>query len=85
VTALPDSVIAKPIKKVRARGTASARPPPSKAPKPLARARATALPAQIKPQLATLVAGVPSAGEWLYEIKFDGYRLMAGSTRARSP
>jgi bifunctional non-homologous end joining protein LigD len=37
----------------------------------------TALPAQIKPQLATLVAGVPSVGEWLYEIKFDGYRLMA--------
>ncbi|MDP9991495.1 bifunctional non-homologous end joining protein LigD [Variovorax boronicumulans] len=81
VTALPDSVIAKPIKKVRtrasARSAASARPPPSKAPKPLARARVTALPAQIKPQLATLVAGVPSVGEWLYEIKFDGYRLMA--------
>jgi bifunctional non-homologous end joining protein LigD len=32
---------------------------------------------EIKPQLATLAAGVPSAGEWLYEIKFDGYRLMA--------
>ncbi|ADU36989.1 DNA ligase D [Variovorax paradoxus] len=84
VTALPDSVIAKPIRKVRARAsarsTASARPAPSKAPKPLARAPAKALlalPAQIKPQLATLAAGVPSAGEWLYEIKFDGYRLMA--------
>lgn len=35
------------------------------------------LPDTLAPQLATLVSGIPSAGEWLYEIKFDGYRLMA--------
>src|SRR5690606_39221165 len=34
------------------------------------------LPALIKPQLATLVDAAPSdPGAWLYEIKFDGYRL----------
>jgi bifunctional non-homologous end joining protein LigD len=32
----------------------------------------------LKPQLATLVEGVPDPSpEWLYEMKFDGYRLMA--------
>jgi bifunctional non-homologous end joining protein LigD len=34
------------------------------------------LPAAIAPQLATLVSAVPTLGEWSYEIKFDGYRLM---------
>ena len=29
------------------------------------------------PQLATLVSSVPGEGHWLYEIKFDGYRLLA--------
>jgi len=36
-----------------------------------------ALPEKLPPQLATLATGVPSAGRWLYEIKFDGYRIMA--------
>jgi bifunctional non-homologous end joining protein LigD len=31
----------------------------------------------IAPQLATLVAEVPTAGPWVYEIKYDGYRAMA--------
>lgn len=36
------------------------------------------LPATLKPQLATLVDSAPSeADAWLYEIKFDGYRLLA--------
>ena len=35
-----------------------------------------ALPERISPQLATLAKEIPSVGEWLYEIKFDGYRLM---------
>ncbi|WP_339492872.1 DNA ligase D [Pseudomonas sp. EA_15y_Pfl2_R67] len=34
------------------------------------------LPETLKPELATLVESVPD-GEWLYEIKFDGYRVMA--------
>ncbi len=40
--------------------------------------KAAALPALLKPQLATLVDSVPSQTEdWLYEVKFDGYRLLA--------
>ena len=35
------------------------------------------LPPKLTPQLATLVDSPPEAGEWLYELKFDGYRLMA--------
>lgn len=72
IAALPDSVIAKPLKQA-----APAAKPAGKAPSPSRPARKAALPAEIKPQLATLVAGIPSGGEWLFEIKFDGYRLMA--------
>ncbi|WP_287820442.1 DNA ligase D, partial [Achromobacter sp.] len=40
---------------------------------------AAALPDRLKPQLATLVEGVPRQADpdWLYEMKFDGYRLLA--------
>jgi len=34
------------------------------------------IPETLKPELATLVDSAPD-GEWLYEIKFDGYRVMA--------
>ncbi len=41
-------------------------------------ARPAALPANFSPQLATLVDKPPQqASDWLYEIKFDGYRLLA--------
>ena len=75
VTALPDSVIAHPLTnaaedkkaaKSSARGTAIP-----------AGAKKAALPEKLSPQLATLATGVPAAGNWIYEIKFDGYRLMA--------
>jgi len=36
----------------------------------------TRLPEQFSPQLATLVDKAP-AGDWRYEIKFDGYRILA--------
>jgi bifunctional non-homologous end joining protein LigD len=36
-----------------------------------------ALPLALAPQLATLVADVPTDDGWIYEIKFDGYRLLA--------
>ncbi|WAI81464.1 MULTISPECIES: DNA ligase D [Achromobacter] len=39
--------------------------------------RSADLPTSFKPQLATLVDGLPPhAEDWLYELKFDGYRLL---------
>ncbi|HVL57122.1 MAG TPA: DNA ligase D [Burkholderiaceae bacterium] len=38
---------------------------------------ASELPESLAPQLATLVDRVPSDGDWSYEIKFDGYRVLA--------
>jgi len=60
---------AKPVQKAPAkpRKTASAT---------LTGARKAKLPAQLKPELATLVDSAPE-GQWSYEIKFDGYRIMA--------
>lgn len=43
----------------------------------LDKARKSPLPETMKPQLATLVDEVPQDGDWLYEVKFDGYRLLA--------
>ncbi|MBA2549221.1 MAG: DNA ligase D, partial [Burkholderiaceae bacterium] len=40
-------------------------------------ARKAALPDTLVPQLATLVAEAPTDAGWIYEIKFDGYRLLA--------
>ncbi len=42
----------------------------------LSGAKPASLPDSIKPQLATLVESVPD-GDWRYEVKFDGYRIMA--------
>src|SRR4051812_11342846 len=42
----------------------------------LSRAVAAPLPAHLEPELATLV-DKPRPGDWLYEIKFDGYRMLA--------
>jgi bifunctional non-homologous end joining protein LigD len=39
--------------------------------------RGSTLPAFVEPCLATLVDKAPSNGDWLYEIKFDGYRIQA--------
>jgi bifunctional non-homologous end joining protein LigD len=35
-----------------------------------------ALPEAMSPQLATLADGIPPGGEWIFEVKFDGYRVM---------
>ncbi len=35
------------------------------------------MPASIEPQLCTLTDAVPEGDDWLHEIKFDGYRLIA--------
>jgi bifunctional non-homologous end joining protein LigD len=42
------------------------------------KAEISGLPESLSPELATLVAAPPhDADEWLYEIKFDGYRMLA--------
>jgi bifunctional non-homologous end joining protein LigD len=92
VSALPDSVIAKPLK-TRAKQPAPAPAPEAKTKAPAKKAAKSSsrtsthsavpgavkapMPAKLQPQLATLSTGVPATGEWTYEIKFDGYRLMA--------
>jgi bifunctional non-homologous end joining protein LigD len=39
--------------------------------------RKSKLPAFVAPQLATLAAEPPEGAQWLHEIKFDGYRVIA--------
>ncbi len=39
--------------------------------------RAASLPKDLAPQLATLVDAAPEGDEWIHEIKFDGYRILA--------
>ncbi|MET3799076.1 bifunctional non-homologous end joining protein LigD [Pseudomonas sp. PvP046] len=62
-----------------ASGKAKAATSKSKAPTPVAkptrRKAKAAFPDTLSPQLATLVEA-PPAGDWLYEIKFDGYRML---------
>lgn len=43
----------------------------------LSGAKKSALPKQLTPQLATLVGSAPEGDSWSYEVKFDGYRLLA--------
>jgi bifunctional non-homologous end joining protein LigD len=42
-----------------------------------------ALPPFVEPQLATLVDAPPEGGDWLHEIKFDGYRLVTSVASGR--
>ena len=83
VSALPDSVIAKPLGPVESRtspvgaarkkGNAAGG---SVAPGSLEGAVRAPLPERLSPQLATLTKAVPGGTDWLYEIKFDGYRVL---------
>ncbi|WP_183006228.1 DNA ligase D [Achromobacter sp. UMC71] len=84
----PDSVV--PLRKSKGKGkgkpasvskpaaTSAAGTPAAGTNAPRLPGQAADLPDTLKPQLATLVEGVPDlAPDWLYEMKFDGYRLMA--------
>jgi bifunctional non-homologous end joining protein LigD len=44
---------------------------------PAATLRPSTIPASLEPQLCTAASKVPSGGDWLHEIKYDGWRLMA--------
>lgn len=63
----PDSVVSDRTLAPRTRKTAKSTP---------ARAKKASLPQTLQPQLATLV-DAPPAGDWRYEVKFDGYRILA--------
>lgn len=85
VKAQPDSVLSDRTIIPKKRGGKAGDPQPvGQVPKPRKRsqsgtlpgAQAAPLPDLIKPQLATLVETAP-LGDWRYEIKFDGYRMMA--------
>lgn len=41
------------------------------------------LPDSLSPQLATLAAGSLPAGEWAFEVKYDGYRMLARIEKGR--
>lgn len=41
----------------------------------LASAQGASYPGFVEPSLATLHDKIPDSGDWLHEIKFDGYRL----------
>ncbi|OUM08134.1 DNA ligase D [Pseudomonas syringae] len=56
-------------------GKASAAPPKPAHPKAARKTSKAAFPETLSPQLAALVEA-PPAGDWLYEIKFDGYRIL---------
>ncbi|CAN7595401.1 DNA ligase D [Variovorax paradoxus] len=88
VSALPDSVIAKPLRTAAPPASAPRTKLQTRAPTPSSKrsakpravvpgAKKAPMPATMSPQLATLASGVPADGEWVYEIKFDGYRVMA--------
>jgi bifunctional non-homologous end joining protein LigD len=79
VTALPDSVVAKPLGPAVQPGARLRRqlsPARGTDPSTLEGAIKAPLPTRLAPQLATLSTGVPSNTDWIFEIKLDGYRLM---------
>jgi len=103
VSALPDSVIEKPLGRVEdrqprgnARGPrrseggggdvgagvgvggdrADTREPPPPAAALPGSVPVAEVPAALEPQLATAAEAAPTRGEWIYELKLDGYRLL---------
>ncbi len=81
VSALPDSVLARPPGIPAPRGGGRRRTAATAA---SAGAVEAPLPQTLSPQLATLSSEPPASGQWLYELKFDGYRLMARIDRGRA-
>jgi len=98
VAAHPDSVLARPLPLLES--PAPAPPPSRAASRRTSRRVAAGadpfdvaalegavkarLPETLSPQLATLAKAAPTHGDWVYEIKFDGYRLLARLARGRA-
>jgi bifunctional non-homologous end joining protein LigD len=83
VSALPDSVIGRPLGRLESRASSRRATPRTGdaiegriAAGQLEGAVPAALPERLSPQLATLTKAVPGGADWLYEIKFDGYRVL---------
>ena len=82
IAALPDSVVEKPLGRIEEREPRGSVAAPAARAQPISHAELPGaakaeLPATLAPQLATLAKSVPSGGPWSYELKFDGYRLLA--------
>ncbi len=96
VDELPDSAssgrdmatIAKDADRVWRSGSGEVTVPPLPDPAAIAGAVRAAAPARLQPQLATAAAQAPPGDDWLHEIKFNGYRMLAhigrGKTRLMS-
>jgi bifunctional non-homologous end joining protein LigD len=82
VKALADRPVARNTAAARTSAASATQPPPASGPP--AGAKKAELPAQLQPQLATLVDAPPKdTGNWLYEIKFDGYRMLTRAEGGR--
>jgi bifunctional non-homologous end joining protein LigD len=75
ITALPDSVVEKPLGLIEEREPRVAVAPVASGPD-LGKATKGRFPDKLSPQLATLTAAPPAGGSWVVENKFDGYRAM---------
>jgi bifunctional non-homologous end joining protein LigD len=64
------------------KGEIGGAPEPRKIARPKAASK-RAMPDRLVPQLATLVDAPPDGDEWLHEIKYDGYRLLARIERGK--
>jgi len=76
LTALPDSVVRQPLGPIEEREPRAAPLPAAPEGPDLSRAKKARLPERLEPQLATLTATLPAAGDWVVENKFDGYRML---------
>ena len=81
ITALPDSVVDKPLGLVEDRKpqrvTVSRPAPAAQENAGIELAQDAALPKKLSPQLATLASSAPPGVQWVVENKFDGYRMLA--------
>jgi bifunctional non-homologous end joining protein LigD len=76
ITALPDSVVEKPLGLVEEREPRVLRPLAPGSGPDLSKAVKARFPRELQPQLATPTSAPPAAGSWVIENKFDGYRAM---------
>lgn len=90
VDEMPDTVadqppVAPPTRAVAQRAGPAQIQPPTAAAVPWTSAPTAPLPDQLSPQLATLVDGPPAdLSQWLWELKFDGYRMLARVQRGKA-